>query len=140
MQRKRIDTAHLKICSATKMDIYEDNCFDFSYPTWVFAYLKPDQVADFVFESYRITKNISFPNGPTYEVAKNERPVSHWYQYFVNSTEWWLSRFEKKSKVDVIDSSRKEKVIPRVFGLYVTNKIRGFNFAFEIHNTIVNRI
>ena len=106
-----IDKKYLQVCDATKMDIYENDFFDYSYSIGSLEHFTEDGILKFILETHRITKNISFHMLPVSRSEKNEGWIKTLQSFHNNTVEWWQEKFKLKySKFDIINSGWKDNI------------------------------
>lgn len=112
--RKAIDRGipgdHLAVCDAIRMG-YKDNCFDYAYSIGSLEHFTENQIAQFVFECYRVTRASSFHMIPIDRNGRDAGWIKTAQSYYNNSAQWWLSKFKIcYETVYVIDSTWQDKI------------------------------
>jgi ubiquinone/menaquinone biosynthesis C-methylase UbiE len=94
----------LKVCDATKTG-YEDDAFDYSYSIGSLEHFTERGIAQFITETYRITRHGSYHMMPVSRSGKDEGWMKTYQSFHNNSVEWWEKQFKRLYKnVYAIDS------------------------------------
>lgn len=107
---KGIPSSRLKVADATKTP-YESGSFDYSYSIGSLEHFTEDGIAQFIAESARLTKKISFHMIPVSRSGKNEGWLKTIQSFFNNSEDWWMGKFRKNySRVYSIPSKWEDAI------------------------------
>lgn len=107
---KGIPTERLEVCDATKMDIYKDDFFDYSFSIGSLEHFTNEGIDRFISEAHRVTNKVSFHMMPVSKSGKNEGWMKTKQSFYNNSVSWWVDKFSNKFElVRVINSGWEDK-------------------------------
>lgn len=105
-----IKKERLKVCDFTK-NAYEENAFDYSYSIGSLEHFTEEGIAQFISETYRITRHGSYHQIPISRSGKDEGWIIPYQACFNNSVKWWVEKFKRVYKsVHVLNSSWKDDI------------------------------
>jgi len=109
-EERGIEKKYLQVCDATKMDMYADDYFDYSYSIGSLEHFTEDGILNFIAEVKRVTKYDSYHMMPTSSSEKDEGWISPYQSYFNNNENWWIEKFKKfYPSVKAINSGWKDE-------------------------------
>jgi ubiquinone/menaquinone biosynthesis C-methylase UbiE len=95
---KNIPKERLKVADATKTN-YAENAFDYSYSIGSLEHFTLEGIDQFLGESARYTKRISYHMIPVSRSGKNEGWLKTVQSFFNNSERWWYDKFKKHYRI-----------------------------------------
>ena len=107
--KRGISSQKVQVNDATKTN-YENNEFDYSYSIGSLEHFTLEGIDQFIGESARYTKNVSYHMIPVSRSNENEGWMTTVQSFFNNSEKWWEEKFMKHfSEVYSVPSKWEDK-------------------------------
>ena len=108
--RKKFQKERLKVADATKTN-YQEKEFDYSYSIGSLEHFTLEGIDEFMKQSSRVTKKVSFHMIPVSKSNLDEGWMKTVQSFFNNSEGWWYKKFyEHFSEVYVVPSKWEDKI------------------------------